>query len=56
MSFSIHFDVNSKEFNQLVKTGYLNHVGHLALPQPQDLLAPPMQPHTSIFYFPEHPI
>jgi hypothetical protein len=24
MRFSIHFDVDSEEFNQLVQTGYLN--------------------------------
>jgi hypothetical protein len=28
MRFSIHFDVNSEEFNQLVQTGYLNLAGH----------------------------
>jgi hypothetical protein len=28
MIFSIHFDVDSEEFNQLVQTGYLNLGGH----------------------------
>ena len=53
MRFSIHFDVDSEEFNQLVQTGYLNIVGHLAFPQPQTPHNPPLQPHPSIVDFSE---
>jgi hypothetical protein len=56
MRFSIHFDANSEEFNQLVQTGYLNLVGHPALPPPQAPIAPPLQPHPSIVDFPEPPM
>jgi hypothetical protein len=35
MRFSIHFDANSEEFNQLVQTGYLNLIGHPAFQPPQ---------------------
>jgi hypothetical protein len=53
MRFSIHFDVDSEEFNQLVQTGYLNLGGKPTLPQPQAPPNPPLQPHPSIAYFPE---
>jgi hypothetical protein len=56
MRFSIHFDANSEEFNQLVQTDYLNLVGHPALPPPQAPLDPPLQPHPSIVDFPEPPM
>jgi hypothetical protein len=56
MRFSIHFDTNSKEFNQLVQTDYLNLVGHPALPPPQAPPAPPLQPHPSIVDFPKPPM
>jgi len=39
--FSIHFDANSEEFNQLVQIGYLNLAGHPAFHPPQ----PPIIPH-----------
>jgi hypothetical protein len=39
MRFSIHFDANSEEFNQLVKTNYLNLVGHPAFHPPQAPIA-----------------
>jgi hypothetical protein len=47
--FSIHFDAKYEEFNQLVQIGYLNLVGHLALPQPQAPPNPPLQLHPRIF-------
>lgn len=60
MRFSIHFDANSEEFNQLVQTGYLNLARHpvllplkppfIPLVQPNDL-----QPHPSITGIPDHP-
>jgi hypothetical protein len=49
MRFSIHFDVDSEEFNQLVQIGYLNIVGHPALPPPQAPPNPPLQPHMIFF-------
>jgi hypothetical protein len=55
MRFSIHFDANSEEFNQLVQTNYLNLVGHPAFQPPQAPVIPPLQPHPSIVDFPEPP-
>jgi hypothetical protein len=49
--FLIHFDANSKEFNQLVQIDYLNLVGHLPFPRPQAHIAPPLQLHSSIVDF-----
>jgi hypothetical protein len=45
MRFSIHFDVDSDEFNQLVQTSYLNLGGQPALPQPPAPPSAPLQPH-----------
>jgi len=56
MRFSIHFDVDSEEFNQLLQTSYLNLVGQLALPQPPSPPSVPLQPHPNIVYFPKTPI
>jgi len=53
MRFSTHFDVDYKEFNQLVRTGYLNLGGQPALAHPQAPPNPPPQSHPSIAYFPE---
>jgi hypothetical protein len=44
MRFSIHFDANSEEFNQLVQTGYLNLAGHPTFQPPQPPFIPPVQP------------
>jgi hypothetical protein len=51
MRFSIHFDVDSDEFNQLVQTGYLNLGGQPALPQPPTPPSAPLQPHPNIMDF-----
>jgi hypothetical protein len=53
--FLIHFDSNSKEFNPLVQTGYLNFGGHPAWHIPQAPIDPPLQLHPSIAYFSEPP-
>jgi hypothetical protein len=53
LRFSIHFDVDSDEFQQLIQTGHLNLGGQHALPQPQ---VPPnviLQPHPGIVNVPE---
>jgi hypothetical protein len=60
MIFSIHFDANSKEFNQLVHTGYLNLVGHPTFHPPQPPVRPhfqpnDLQPHPSIVDIPNQP-
>jgi hypothetical protein len=44
MRFSIHFDANSEEFNQLVQTGYLNLAGHPTFHPHQPQVRPPFQP------------
>jgi hypothetical protein len=51
MRLSINFDVHSKEFNWLVKTGYLNLAGHPALPPPKAPPNPPLKTHPSIVDF-----
>jgi hypothetical protein len=56
MRFSIHFDADSDEFNQLVQIGYLNLGGQPALPQPPAPPSAPLQPHPSIMDFPEPPV
>jgi hypothetical protein len=51
MIFSIHFDSHYEEFNQLVKTRYLNVAGHPALPPPQVPPIPPLQQDSIISEF-----
>jgi len=46
--FSVHFDANSKEFNQLVQNGHLSLGGQQALPQTFASANTPLQPHLSI--------
>jgi len=41
--FSIYFDVDSDEFNQLVQIGYLKLGGQPALPQPATPANAPLQ-------------
>jgi hypothetical protein len=55
MIFSIHFDANSEEFNQLVQIGYLNLVGHPFVHPPQAHVASLLQPHLSIVDFLDSP-
>jgi hypothetical protein len=45
LSFSIHFDVDSDEFQQLIQTWHLNLGGQQALPQPQAAPNVILQPH-----------
>jgi hypothetical protein len=56
MRFSIHFDENYEEFNQLVQTSYLSLTGHRAFHPPHPLVIPPLQLHLSIADIPEQPI
>jgi hypothetical protein len=47
--FSIHFDVDSEEFNQLLQTGFLNLAGQGDFqPRPPPKI-PPLQPHPNIY-------
>jgi hypothetical protein len=55
--FSIHFDVDSQELNQLFQSGFFNLVGHGILhprperppfQQPQNFLSIPIPPHVSM--------
>jgi hypothetical protein len=54
--FSIHFDVDSEEFNQLVQIGHLNLGGKPTFPQPFSPPNVPLQPHPSIMDVPEPPL
>jgi len=60
MIFSIHFDANFEEFNQLVQIGYLNLARHPNFYPPQPPARPPfqpndLQPHPSIIDIPDQP-
>jgi hypothetical protein len=55
LHFSIHFDVESEEFNQLLQTSFLNLAGQgdfQPYPPPE---RPPLQPHPSISGIPIQP-
>lgn len=57
--FSIHLDVNSDDFNELIQTWCLDLGGKLAMPQPLPPPYVPLQSHPSITDFPKqqsHPI
>jgi hypothetical protein len=51
LRFSIHFDVDSDEFQQLIQTGHLNLGGQHALPQPQAAPNVILQPHLVLLTF-----
>ena len=55
MRFSIHFDVDLDEFNQLLQIGYLNLGGQPTLPHPPAPPSAPLQQHSIIMDFPEPP-
>jgi len=42
MRFSIHFDVDSEEFNQQVQNDYLNLGGYPTFPQPSAYPSAPL--------------
>lgn len=48
MRFSIHFDANSDEFQQLIQKRHLNLGSQQAFPQPQATPNVILQPHPSI--------
>jgi hypothetical protein len=56
IKFSIHFYVDSEEFNHLVQTGPLNLGGKLTLPQPFSPPNAPFQPHPHIMDVLESPL
>jgi hypothetical protein len=45
--FSIHFDVDLEEFNQLLQNGFLNLARQRAFQSPPPHGQPPLRPHTS---------
>jgi hypothetical protein len=51
MISSIHFDVYSDEFNQLVQIGSMNLGGQPTLPRPPVPPSATLQPHPSIMEF-----
>jgi hypothetical protein len=53
LRFSIHFDVDSDEFQEVIQTGHLNLGGQQALPQPQATPNVILQPHPGIVNIPE---
>jgi len=55
LRFFVHFDVDSKEFNQLLQTGLLNLVGQGYFNPPPPHVRPPLQPHPSITGIPIEP-
>jgi hypothetical protein len=55
LHFSIHFDVDSEEFNQLLQTGFLNLAGQRAFQNHPAPERPPLQPHHSISGIPVQP-
>jgi hypothetical protein len=55
LRFSIHFDVDSEEFNQLLQIGFLNLVGQGHFQPPPPLVRPPLQPHPNIVGIPMQP-
>jgi hypothetical protein len=48
LRFSVHFDAESEEFNQLLQTGLLNLAGQGYFNPPPPPVRPPLQPHPSI--------
>jgi hypothetical protein len=56
LRFSIHFDVDSDEFHQLIQIGHLNLGGQQAFPQPQAALYAILQPHPGIVNILESPV
>lgn len=55
LRFSIHFDVDSKEFNQLLQTGFLNLAGQRVFRPPPSPERSPVHPHPSISNIPVQP-
>jgi len=55
LCFSIHFDVDSKEFNQLLLTSFLNLVGQGDFQTCPPPTRPPLQPHPNNSGIPVQP-
>jgi len=49
LQFSINFDVDSEEFNQLLQIGFLKLAGKISFQPSPPPEGPPLRPHTSIF-------
>jgi hypothetical protein len=56
LRFSIHFDVDSDEFQQLIQTCHLNLGGQQALPQPHAAQNVIFHPHPGIVNIIESPV
>jgi hypothetical protein len=54
IQFSIYFDANSNEFNQLAQIGHLFLGGEKTLPHPFGLDNSPLKPHPIIVSIPSH--
>jgi hypothetical protein len=52
LRFSIQFDVDYEEFNQILQTGFLNLTGQGHFHPPQPPVKPPLQPHPNIVGIP----